>query len=81
MRKTNVTEENYFWTYKISFPKKLELFVIHRYSIKMCFFHTYTLEKYFTDKLTIYYFSSVHAHRYHANLGTLMSWSKMVGAK
>ena len=34
-------------------PQKMELFVIHRYSIKMCFFHTYVLEKYFKDKLTI----------------------------
>ena len=33
--------------------KKLESFVIHRYFIKMCFFHTYILEKYFKDKLTI----------------------------
>ena len=48
--------------------KKMESFVIHRYSIKMCFLHTYILEKYFKDKLTIYYISSVHAHRYHANL-------------
>ena len=51
--KTNVTVENYFWTYKMSFQKTLESFVIHRYSIKMCFFHTYILKKYFKDKLTI----------------------------
>ena len=53
---------------KITFGKNLESFVSHRYSIKVCFFQTYILEKYFKDKLTIYYFSSVHAHRYHANL-------------
>ena len=36
------------------FPKNLESFVIHRYSIKMCFFfQTYILEKYVKDKLTI----------------------------
>ena len=33
--------------------KNLESFVIHRYSIKMYFFQTYILEKYFKDKLTI----------------------------
>ena len=33
--------------------KKLESFVIHRYSIKMRFFHTYILEKGFKDKLKI----------------------------
>ena len=31
------------------FPKKIESCVIHKYSIKMCFFHTYILEKYFKD--------------------------------
>ena len=35
----------------------------------MFFFQIYILEKYFKDKFTIKYFFSVHAHRYHANLG------------
>ena len=38
---------------KLSFQKNLESFVIQRYSIKMCFFHTYILEKYLNDKLTL----------------------------
>ena len=35
----------------------------------MYFFHTYDLEKYCMDKLTISYLFSVHFHKHHANLG------------
>ena len=47
-----MTEENYFWAYKMSFQKN-GIAKLHRYSIKMCFLHTYIIEKYFKDKLTI----------------------------
>ena len=42
-------------TYKISSQKKLRIVCdAYRYSIKICcFFHTYILEKYFKDKLTM----------------------------
>ena len=35
----------------------------------MLFFHTYVLEKYCKDKLTISYLFSVHFHKHYENLG------------
>ena len=34
----------------------------------MFFFHTYVLDKYCKNKLTISYLFSVHFHKHHANL-------------
>ena len=35
----------------------------------MCIFHTYVLETYCKDELTISYLFTVHSHKHNANLG------------
>ena len=49
--------------------KKSKSFVNHMYPIKMCIFYIYILRKYYKHTFTIKYCFSVHAHRYHTNLG------------